>query len=117
MAEEPDEAWVAEHLEVTSLDDEHGGGVAVEVASLAWEAEADVDVAKTGAWLQAHGGEVKAFEASWSACAVCVCAVHLWNAHVGCLVVVAAVWGGCAQRWVWVHACTRWHEAWGHARR
>jgi len=69
VAEKPDEAWVAEHLKVTRLDDEHGGGVAVEVASLAWEAaEADVDVAKAGAWLQAHGGEVKALTASVGAC-------------------------------------------------
>ena len=69
VTEEPDEAWVAEHLKVTRLDDEHGGGVAVRVKSLAWEgAEADVDVAKTGAWLQAHGGEVKAFRALMSAC-------------------------------------------------
>ena len=76
MAEEPDGAWVAVHLTVTSLDDEHGGGVAVEVESLAREgAEADVDVAKTGAWLQAHGGEVKAFEAMYSACGCAVCTV------------------------------------------
>jgi len=69
VAEEPDEAWVAGHLEVTRLDDEHGGGVAVKVGSLAFEvAEADVDVAKTGAWLQAHGGEVKAFTAIAGAC-------------------------------------------------
>jgi len=46
------------------------------VKSLAWEgAEADVDVAKTGAWLQAHGGEVKAFEAIMGACGCAVCMV------------------------------------------
>jgi len=67
--EEPDTAWVGRHLEVERLHDEHGGGVAVKVAALAHEgADADVDVAKTGAWLQAHGGEVKAFDASGSAC-------------------------------------------------
>ena len=76
MTEEPDEAWVAEHLKVTRLDDEHGGGVAVKVWSLAKEGvEADVDVAKTGAWLQAHGGEVKAFEAVTGACGRAVCTV------------------------------------------
>ena len=69
MTQEPDEAWVAEHLIVMRRDDEHGGGVAVKVWSLARKgAEADVDVAKTGAWLQAHGGEVKAFDADWRAC-------------------------------------------------
>jgi len=76
VRDEPDEAWVAEHLKVTRLDDEHGGGVAVKVASLARKgAEADVDVAKTGAWLQAHGGDVKAFSAFDGACASTVCTV------------------------------------------
>jgi len=69
VTEEPDEVWVARHLRVTRFDDEHGGGVEVEVASLAKQgAEADVDVAKAGAWLQAHGGEVKAFKAIAGAC-------------------------------------------------
>jgi len=76
VTEEPDEAWVAGHLIVTRLDDEHGGGVEVEVTSLARQgAEADVDVAKAGAWLQAHGGEVKAFEAVVGACGCVVCTV------------------------------------------
>jgi len=65
---EPDEAWVGEHLEVERLDDEHGGGVAVRVRELAREgADADADVAKTGAWLHAHGREVKVFKAFRSA--------------------------------------------------
>jgi len=51
-------------LRVTRLDDEHGGGVAVRVRKLA---DTDADVSKTGAWLQAHGGEVKAFHAPYSA--------------------------------------------------
>ena len=122
VTEEPDEAWVVQHLEVTRFGDEHGGGVAVKVASLAEEsADADVDVAKTGAWLQAHGGEVKTFEAVASACGCAVCTVCVCCALVehscwmlGCRgPLVAAV---CAQRAVCVHACIRWHEAWGHAR-
>ena len=64
--EEPDEAWVGEHLDVERLDDEHGGGVAVRVRKLAWKgADAGADVAKTGAWLHAHGREVKAFNAKY----------------------------------------------------
>ena len=81
VAEEPDEAWVARHLKVTRLDDEHGGGVAVKVKSIVQEgAEADVDVAKTGAWLQAHGDKVKEFGALLSAYGsveCTVCPVHL----------------------------------------
>jgi len=83
VTEEPDEAWVVQHLEVTRFGDEHGGGVAVKVASLAEEsADADVDVAKTGAWLQAHGGEVKAFRALMSACGCAVCTVCVCCARV-----------------------------------
>jgi len=97
VAEGPDEAWVAEHLKVTRLDDEHGGGVEVEVASLA---AADVDVAKAGAWLQAHGGEVKAFEASWSACAVCTVCVLCTCGTLTLDVWLSAVWAGVRRAWL-----------------
>jgi len=72
---------MARHLTVTRLDDE-AGGVVVRVDAIAREGT-DADVAKTGAWLQAHAMGVKCrFEANLGACGctVCtVCAVYLWN--------------------------------------
>ena len=103
--EEPDEAWVGRHLEVERLDDEHGGGVAVKVASLAGKgAGADADVARTGAWLQAHGSDVKAVYASCGAYEHVVstmwCGVLcLRNSQLGCVDGCSWLrrWGLCAR--------------------
>ena len=121
----PDESWVGEHLRITKHD-EHGG-VVVEVVTLAREgADADVDVAKTAAWLQAHGGGVKVFHVVWGSCGGVassgVCGGCVFCAARVCAAVCAAVRDPLRvplslQRRRWVRACTRWHEAWEHARR
>ena len=96
--EEPDEAWVREHLWVKRRK-EHGG-VVVGVRRLAWRgAAADVDVAKTGAWLQAHGGEVREFDANSRSC-------YMQNGHgewgvCWCRAEPGVVWVLC----VWLVAC------------
>ena len=121
-AKEPDEAWVGEHLEVERLDDEYGGGVAVWVCELARQgADADADVAKTDAWLQAHGREVKVFEAESRAFtrveSTTWCHVLAQRSWMCGWMFVAVTLGGrvLAQSGGWVRACTSWHEACKHA--
>jgi len=80
--EEPSEAWVEQHLEVGTPDERRD--VVVKVHKLAKEgAHANMDVARTGAWLQLHGGSVTEFEAAESMCGRGVgtaCALWLWDA-------------------------------------
>ena len=111
---EPDGEWVGRHMTL-SRHDETSSGLVVRVRALAQQgAAADVDVAKAGAWLAAHGSVVKVVSASMSACvSACV------GEHRGGFVRSAvSLIGGCvcvcgwvrAQSSGWVRACMYWHE-------